>query len=78
MKSKELYYALGEYLKANPSLEDIEIEIVTSDPSIGPVSAVTCAAIYPGFDWDAGRLLIDTKEGVWKESEMKKRLMKKK
>jgi len=78
MKSKEFYNILGEILKNNPNLNDVSIEVKTSDPAIGPVSAVKCAGVYPGFDWDDGRILIHSNERIWKENEMIKKLKEEK
>ena len=36
------------------------IMVKTQDPSIGPSSAVVAKHVWPGFDWDMGRMFIDT------------------
>lgn len=60
MKVKDLKKIIDERLKSNPYYEDNSVEILLSTPGIGsrPSSEVTSAKF--GFDWDQGKLLLDT------------------
>lgn len=76
MISVEFYNVLGSILESNPELKNKTLEIKVNDPAIGPVAAVSCDGVYPGFDWDAGRIIIYSKERIWKEKEMLEKLKK--
>lgn len=66
MKCKDFYDQLSHILLTNPNLCEQELEIKVNGNTFGPAPAVVCNGIYPGFDWDQGRLLLLAEEPIMK------------
>lgn len=54
----ELYQTLGRLIDSNNIDPDQTVEIRTADPAMGPHAGMGICAVYPGFDWDQGRLFL--------------------
>lgn len=78
MKANKVIKLLKAYLESNPKLEDKEVEIVLSEPSLGPLQATLVSSIYVGFDWNTNRILITPKEELVRTDYVKKSIEKEK
>ena len=71
MKIEKIYEILESYMKENPEVKDQELEVILSENSIGPSAATPVVCVYPGFDWDNGRMLLTTEEKICREDHIK-------
>ena len=68
MKAKDLRDSLNRMADHVRDFDDLNVTVVTRDPSIGPSSKVAVHAVAPGIDWDKGSLLIWTEEPIVKRN----------
>ena len=54
----ELYKQIGLMITADPRKCDYEVVIPNNKPSVGPIAATGISGIFPGIDWDRGKIFI--------------------
>jgi hypothetical protein len=70
MKLSELKKFIDHYSANSPfDQDDLDVVVVTSDPSIGGRSYVNVTGIHPGFDWESGRLNITVDKAVVRKTD---------
>jgi hypothetical protein len=70
MKLSELKKLVDYYSqKGYGGDEDLDVVVVTSDPSVGGRSYVNVTGIHPGFDWESGRLNITVDKAVVRKTD---------
>lgn len=64
MKVKEVRDLLNKYVEHQPNLDEYDLSIVLSEPSIGGRASASASvtSISAGFDWDSGKMFLHTKE----------------
>jgi len=67
MNGKEILALLTSYKDSIQDFDILEVVVVTGDKCIGPSAAVNVKVIYPGFDWNIGKLMITTEPNVIKK-----------
>jgi len=68
MKVEELLQILQEIISRDPKTKNKEVEIMLSEPAIGPAAATGTQLCYQGFDWNSGKILICPKENLIRET----------
>lgn len=66
MTVKELRDILDQYVQNNPEKSDRKIEIYLQNCTIGGCAGSEIIGFYEGFDWDAGRIFLHTKDRIIK------------
>lgn len=67
MKVKEVRDLLNKYVEQQPNLDEFDLAVVLSEPSIGGRASVSVTSISAGFDWDSGKMFLHTKERLVKK-----------
>ena len=66
MELKSFAEKINLYAALEDNKEHTLVVIPTADSSIGPKSCVEVDMVYGGFDWDAGKIFLSTKEPLIK------------
>lgn len=68
MKVKEVGDLLNKYVEQQSNLDEFDLAVVLSEPSIGRrKTSVSVTSISAGFDWDSGVMFLHTKERLIKK-----------
>lgn len=70
LELKERVDRIVQDAEANKNLErtlELEVVIITCDSNMGGRAYTKATSIYPGFDWERGRLNITTEHRIIKE-----------
>lgn len=62
MNFEELKSAVDSLYNDNNKNNKVYIKL--KEVAIGPIATTEIKSIYPGFDWDHGKILIDTEEDI--------------
>ena len=73
MKLTELKKIIDEMIEENSfgNAEELQVVVITHEPSIGPRAATDVIGLSLGFDWEHGRAIIETDHRLIKESKKK-------
>ena len=62
MRLSEMKNIIDVYIAEG--LGDAFVFVALNEPSVGPIRTTEITELYPGFDWDSGKILITTKDKI--------------